>query len=40
MHPSGLVSGLSKFPAKMGEHDLTEPGKTEQAITLAAMRLT
>lgn len=40
MHPSRLVSGLSEFPAKRGEYDLTEPGKTEQAITLAAARLT
>lgn len=40
MHPSRLVSGLSEFPAKRGEYDLIEPGKTEQAITLAAARLT
>lgn len=40
MHPSGLLSGLSEFPAKISEHDLTELCKTEQAIILAATRLT
>lgn len=40
MYPSGLVSGLPEFPAKISEHDLTEPCKTEQDIIFAAIRLT
>lgn len=40
MHPHGLVSGFSEFPAKISEHDPTALGKTEQAVILAATRLT
>lgn len=40
MHPSGLVSTLSEFSAKISEHDLPELCKTEQVIILAATRLT